>query len=46
MNMKDQMLVLGDMLNFHIVLSSACEIADTRYYCANLFIYLVSLPES
>ncbi len=33
-------LVLGDMLHFHIVLSSACEFADTRYYRANLFSYL------
>ncbi len=27
-------LVLGDMVIFHIVISPACEIADTRYYCA------------
>ncbi len=35
-------LVLGDMLILHIVLSSACEIADTQYYHANLFIYPLS----
>ncbi len=27
-------LVLGDMVIFHIVISPACEIADTRYYRA------------
>ncbi len=27
---------LGDMLSFHIILLSASEIADTRYYRANL----------
>ncbi len=27
-------VVLGDMVIFHIVISSACEIADTRYYRA------------
>ncbi len=27
-------LVLGDMVVFHIVISPACEIADTRYYRA------------
>ncbi len=26
--------MLGDMVIFHIVISSACEIADTRYYRA------------
>ncbi len=31
-------LVLGDMLILHIVLSSACEIADTQYHDANLFV--------
>ncbi len=28
------LLVLGDMVIFHIVISPACEIADTRYYRA------------
>ncbi len=27
-------IVLGDMVIFHIVISPACEIADTRYYRA------------
>ncbi len=27
-------LVLGDMVIFHIVISPACEIADKRYYHA------------
>ncbi len=27
-------LELGDMVIFHIVISPACEIADTRYYRA------------
>ncbi len=27
-------LVLGDMVTFHIVISPACEIADTQYYRA------------
>ncbi len=35
-------LVLGDMINCHIVLSSVCEITDTQYYRANLFNYLLS----
>ncbi len=29
-------------LNCHIVLSAACEIADTWYYCANVIVYLLS----
>ncbi len=33
-------------LNFIIILSTASEIADTQYYRANLFICLVSFPES
>ncbi len=32
--MRDTRLVLGDMVIFHIVISPACEIADTRYYRA------------
>ncbi len=27
-------IVLGDMVIFHIIISPACEIADTRYYRA------------
>ncbi len=37
---RGSIIVLGDMLNCHIVLLSACEIADTQYYPANLFNYL------
>ncbi len=33
-------LVLGDMLNSHIPLSWASEIADTLYYHDHLFNYL------
>ncbi len=29
-----RLLVLGDMVIFHIVISPACEITDTRYYRA------------
>ncbi len=32
--MQNYILVLGDMVIFHIVISPACEIADTRYYRA------------
>ncbi len=32
--MRDTRLVLGDMVIFHIVISPACEIADTQYYRA------------
>ncbi len=35
-------LVLGDMLNSHIPLSWASEIADTLYYRDHLFNYLLS----
>ncbi len=32
--LKNCMIVLGDMVIFHIVISPACEIVDTRYYHA------------
>ncbi len=40
----DFSLVLGYILHSHIILSSACEIADTWYYHANLFNYLLEQP--
>ncbi len=33
-NVLKFVVVLGDMVIFHIVISPACEIADTRYYHA------------
>ncbi len=35
-----------DMLNCHIVLSTACEISNTLYYRANLFNYLFTWTNS
>ncbi len=37
---------LGDMLSFHIVLLSASEIADTRYYRDHLFLFKKQLQKT
>ncbi len=35
--LSECLVSVGDMLNSNTVLSSACELADTRYYRPNLF---------